>query len=260
MFSKNQIIAISGIVVLCLTFLVSIFIIANGNLYIKNLGSATLQNDKVLNTLSVDGQGRAYGRPDMMQISISVSEVAATSDEALRKANEKINEVSGILKQNGIESKDIQTSQFSIYPEYEYLRDSTRLIGQRATIGLTATLKNLDTEAKMATGIIDAISQVNNIQIGGISFDIEDKNALLSQARAEAFQKAKVRAEELASLGSLRLLSPVSISESTIDYSPYPARNIALDAAETSAGSTATQLQTGELEVSVSVSIIFGIE
>lgn len=261
MVSKRYLAVIAGSVVLvCLTLLSATLILSNGNFYIKNMGSSTLENDKLLNTISVSGDGKVYAKPDMVNMTVSVSELAATSGEALEKANGKIGQALSAILARGVDANDIQTSQLSIYPEYDYRNNETILKGQRATVSLSVKVKQIDDKASKATLIIDDVSKIDNIQISGISFDIENKTALFTEARKLAFDKAKQKASELAGLGEVNLLTPVSISDATYDIAaPQMSRNIA-ESFDGAAGAPSTNISTGQLEITVNLEVIFGTE
>ncbi len=261
MLTKNQILAAIGVIVVCITLVVSALIFTNSNIYIKNIGNAALDNGKVVNTISVTGDGKVEAKPDMAILTVSVSEIANTSEEALKNANMKLSQVSDVLNNNAIDPNDVQTSQFSIYPEYDYSSGTSVLKGQRATISVTIKVKKLDSTASKATKIIDEVAKVPNIQLGSIYFDIEDQTAYFTSARELAFNKAKQKATELAKLAGVKLLNPVSISDSTYDITPPVYKNTAFDLAPLTADSSgSSQISTGQLDLSVNLNINFGIE
>lgn len=240
-------------------FLSGVFLILNKDIYIKNLGTSLEQNGVVVNSISVSGEAKVYVKPDMASITFSISELADNSKNALEKTNTKINQIIQILTSQGIDSKDIQTSQLSINPEYDYLVDRSVLKGQRATVSLSVKIKGIDNSATKASTVIDEVAKVENVQIGSIIFDLENKDSAIKDARAKAFEKAKVKATELSSLSSVNLLDPVSIvdNSSSIESTPilYSARSAL--AADSASG---TSLSSGELAVSVSLQVIFGID
>lgn len=259
-FSKNQIIAVGGIVCVVITVVAVALIMLNTPIYIRNMGTSVEQNGAIVNTITVAGDGKVTVQPDMATITFTVSELADTSEQALANANVKINQVTDILKNNGVAQSDIKTSQFSIYPEYDYsISGNSTIKGQRASIGVTVDIKGIDATASKATKIIDEVAKIDKIQLGSISFDLENKEAAFSKAREAAYNKAKQKAEDLARLSGVKLLKPVSVTDYSNDVSsPAP---IALNAtASVAEGSKSTSLSTGDLELSISVNVIFGIE
>lgn len=240
--------------------LVAAIVLANSNIYIKNLGSSTLQNSAIINSIAVSGSGKAYGKPDMARITFSASATASTSTQALADVNGKIAQALAVLQQNAIPEKDIETTNLSIYPEYDYQTTSRKLLGQKATQSLYVTIRGLDAKATKATSVIDGVAQISDIEIAGIYFDIQDRSQLEAQARSAAMEDARSKAAQLAQLAAVKLISPVSISDTSVSFSPTPmyagaeARAIAADMAKS------TSLSTGELEVNIQLSVLWGIE
>lgn len=260
--NKNQIIAAIGITAFCITIIVSVVVLLNTPIYIKNLGSSVEQNGIIVNTINVSGDGKVTVKPDMATINFSISELASTSELALDNANAKINELTSILKNNGVQENDIQTTQFNIYPEYDYSRLNEPIIkGQRATIGVTAKIKGIDITALKVTKVIDEASKIDKIQMGSIYFDLENKESSYNKARELAFNKAKQKAEDLARLSGVSLLTPVSITDlSSSIANPSPVPFFQKADALSSASNNSTSLSTGELELSISLNVVFGIE
>ncbi len=250
------------LIVICLTILVTGIIVSRTGVYIKNTGSVE-NNGRVSNSISVSGDGKVFAKPDMVQISVSFQELASTSREALDKVNTKINQATKVLKDNGISDSDITTSNLNIYTEYDYSDKVRRIRGQRASSSLQVKIKKIDDKATKASKIIDELSAIDNIQINGISFDIEDKTDLFTKAREMAFNKAKQKAEELASLSKVKLQKPISISDSSYDITPMPYYSNVAEykaAVPLAGGGDQTDISSGEISVSSSLSILWGIE
>ena len=249
------------VIIVSLTVILSAIFISRTGIYIKNTGGVE-SGGKVSNTISVAGDGKVSAKPDMVQVNISFQETASTSKAALNKVNEKIDSALKILKNNNISDADITTSNLNIYTEYDYSNSSRKIIGQRASQSLEIKIKKIDDKATKATAIIDELSAIDNLQINGISFDIEDKTEFFSKARELAFNKAKQKAEELAKLSKVKLTKPISISDSTYDISPVPyTSNVAqFKSLSLDASSVSSQISTGEMNISANLSILWGIE
>ena len=248
--------------VICATIIISLFLFSRTGIFIKSIGGAVDGSGKVSNTISVTGDGKVSSKPDMAEISLSFSELASTSRQALDKVNIKINQAMTVLRNNGISDTDITTSGLSVYTEYDYTSNIRRITGQRASESLSVKVKKIDEKATKAAKIIDELSAIDNVQMGGISFDIEDKTKLFSQARELAFNKAKQKASELAKLSGVALAKPVSITDTVYDISPQPMYAnkavMSLNAAAPIADST--QIATGQMDISVNLNILWGIE
>jgi hypothetical protein len=251
------------IAIIALTIILSTFFISRTGIYIKNTGGVE-SNGKISNTISVSGDGKVSAKPDMVKLNIGFQETAPTSKDALAKVNSKVDSALKILKDNGISDSDIITSNLNIYTEYDYSNSSRRIIGQRASENLEVKIKKIDDKATKAVKIVDELSAVDNLQMNGIYFDIEDKTELFSKAREMAFNKAQQKAEELAKLSKVKLAKPVSISDSTYDVSPitystnvanFKSATVSLD----SAGG-GSQISSGQMDITANLSILWGIE
>ena len=249
-----------SVVILGVSAVVGSYLLSRTNFSIQNVGTATTLDGKLTNTISVTGDGKVYAKPDMVIINVGASEIGKTTKEAMAKSNAKIAEVMNILKMNNIPETDIQTSELSLAPEYDWSTTPRLLKGQRATQRLTVHIKGLDPQAEKVATVVDALSQINNLEIGGISYDIEDKTTLFTQARELAFKKAAQKAGELAKLGEVELLRPVSITDEVVNYTPpmYLQNNYMVE--KSVAADAGGQLPTGQLEIQIQVSVLWGIK
>jgi len=251
------------VIIIAFAIIFSALLISRTGIYIKNTGGVE-SNGKISNTISVSGDGKISAKPDMVQLNIGFQEKASSSKEALTKVNSKIDSALKILKDNGIPDSDITTSNLNIYTEYDYSSSYRRVIGQQASETLEVKIKKIDDKATKAVKIIDELSTIDNLQMNGIYFDIEDKTEFFSKAREMAFNKAEQKAQELAKLSKVKLGKPVSISDSTYDITPvYRYSNVAnFKTAAVSLDSAAggASIASGEMDITANLSILWGIE
>jgi uncharacterized protein YggE len=251
---------LTPVIIISLTLLLSALFLSRTGIYIKNTGGVE-SNGKISNTISVSGDGKVNAKPDMVQLTVGFQETASTSKAALDKVNEKTDAALRVLKNNNISDTDITTKNLNVYTEYDYSGSARRIIGQRASQTMEIKIKKIDEKATKATKIIDELSSIDNLQINGISFDIEDKTELFSKARELAFNKAKQKAEELAKLSKVKLVKPISISDNTYDVTPVPyTSNINQMKSLSSTIAADSQISTGEMGISTNLSILWGIE
>jgi uncharacterized protein len=257
---KNQITAILVTVIIAITIIGSVFFLSRLNFYIRDSSAAVSKDGEVVNTISVSGDGKVYVKPDMVTINTSVSETASTSKKALEEVNKKINKIKKVALEKGVDEEDLKTTNFSIRPNYEWKNRSYVYQGQEASQSLDITMRDISIKSDKITEVIDSISEVSGVRMGWIRFDIYDKTEYYSKARALAFEKAKQKAGELASLGEVELLEPVSINDASVDYGKmrYESTN-AYKSTIASDESTSTEISTGQLEVTIRLSVKFGI-
>lgn len=254
---KYPITVFVAVFIMGISFLGSAYLLSETNFYIRDSSSAVTKEGEVVNTINVSGDGKVYVKPDMATISASVSETRDSSEDALKASNEKINEVRSIAKNNNVKDEDIKTTDLSISADYNYRNGESVYVGQRASQSLSIKIKDIDDSTKRLTKIIDAVAEIEGVRLGGMTFGIEDKTKYFKSARELAYQKALQKGSELAELSNLELFEPVMISEQTRDFDTSTKyRNTANEVADFS---QETEVSTGQLEVTVSLSVKFGV-
>jgi hypothetical protein len=68
-------------------------------------------------TITMSGQGDVRAAPDMVTLSAGVTSESATAAAALAENRTHMLSVFAVLKKLGVADKDVQTSNFSLYPE-----------------------------------------------------------------------------------------------------------------------------------------------
>ena len=215
-------------------------------------------NSPPTNGISVSGNGKSTGKPDLAQIQLGVSSIAPTVQEARDKASTALDAMIKTLKSNGVAEKDIQTQQFSISPEYDYRDNQQLLRGFRVNNVVTVKVRDINKTSKVVDDAVNAGG--NETQIQGIFFTIDNPDELKTQAREKAVADAKAKAETLARAAGVQVGDAITISEG--GYSPpiYDARQSFNAVSAPDTGGPATPIQPGELDVSVDVSVTFAIK
>jgi uncharacterized protein YggE len=221
-----------------------------------SLASASSANSSEPQGLIVSGEGRASAAPDVAVLGLGVSAKASTVGAANSQAQQAMTALLDSLEANGVQEKDIQTTSFSIQPEYDYRNDEQVLTGYRVSHMLQVKVRDIDRAGEVIDDAVQAGGDL--LQVHSISFIIDDTTALSSQARQKAMADAQAKAEELASLAGVTLGDPTYITESTsTPYSQPYDYGLMTDSAE---AAPATEISLGELEVVVSVNITYGID
>ena len=199
---------------LAIVLVAGLLLSACGNIQSQQSGS--VPTDRFIR---VSGAGEVTVVPDMAYINIGVHSEADDVTTALSTNNEQATKLSDALKAAGIDAKDIQTTNFNVYPmtQYDNMGQPT---GMKYDVDNTVyiTVRNLANLGKLLDTAISA--GANNIY--GISFDISDKETALTQARDLAIKDAEAKAQSVASVAGVTLGDIISIDVSTPTYSqPY---------------------------------------
>ena len=245
---------------ICIAVLGGAFFLSQREVTIKDASSNPTQAGVVMNSISVQGDGKVFAQPDVFLLGISISSVADSTAQAQEATKKDALTITDLAKSAGVDEKDIQTTEMSIYPEYDYSTNTQKIKGYRATHGLTLKIRDL----KQVDTLIPQVTFSNNVQISSMSYDIDDKTELYSEARKLWFAKAKQKAEELASLAGISLDKPLSISDQISYMPPYPmpmqANMFKAEIAMDSVGGGSPTINPGQLELSVTVNVVYGVK
>ncbi len=233
--------------------LVSVLVLATGCSTPTGAGSAATPPNR---SITVVGVGKAYGTPDVANVTIGVE----TSDESVQQAVDdnaaKMTDIIAALKDLGIADKDIQTSNYSVWAEREPQRfpeveGAEGPVTYRVTNQVSVKVRDLGLLGDVLDGVVAA--GANNIY--GIGFSVDDPSDLQAEARANAVEDARARAESLAELNNVQVGDVLSISEVITGGGPVYERA----AAAVPYGGGAP-IEPGELEVQMSVQITYAIQ
>jgi hypothetical protein len=207
--------------------------------------------------IAATGVGRAFGEPDVAIVTVGVNVQRPTVEEARNDAAEAQEAVIASLGDNGIADEDIQTVGYSVYPQYDYTRNTQgEIIGYVVSNTVTAKIRDLDTTGQVLDGATAAGG--NDAIVQGVSFTIDDPTELQEEARREAVDQARAQAEQLADAAGVQLGDLLSISESG-GYFPAPRTGgAAFDSA--AQVPVETPIEPGQVEVNISVNLQFAIE
>lgn len=208
-------------------------------------------------TIRVQGEGRVYATPDTATITFGVETSAKTAREAINQNAEKMQKVIATLKAHGIASKDIQTSGFNLYPDWDYQvkeypkpEKSRILLGYRVNNRVTVRTKDLDTIGSL----IDAAVQAGANQVDNIHFGIENFDRLQEQALQEAVKNARHKAALIAEAAGTTIIEVISVRElGSGDYLPaYAAKGMGMEA-----GEAPTPVEPGQVVFTSRVEVVF---
>lgn len=203
------------------------------------------------NTISVNGEGRVYTKPDIALINLSVVTEGASVKIVQNKNTEKMNKVIKFLKDFGVAEKDIKTINYQLYPRYSYEdRKIPQIIGYEISQTLEIKIRDLDKIGE----ILEGSTGVGINQISSLQFKVDDDEKIKEEARTLAIEDAKAKAKKLASQLGIRLIKISGYSEGTgFDYPAYREFGIG-------GGGETPRIEVGENEIIVNVILIYEID
>jgi uncharacterized protein YggE len=211
----------------------------------------TIQAQPPLRTITVTGTGLVTLTPDIAYINIGVQTQDASASVAMADNNTKAQAVIDAIKAAGVADKDIQTTNFSIYPQQQY-NDKGAITGILYVVNNTVYITARDL-SKLG-GLLDASVNAGANNINSISFDVADKTEALSQARKSAVAEALKQANELTTASGVSLgdVQTISYYDSSAPVAVPYAR------ADFAAGGS-VPVQSGSMQITTTVTIVYAI-
>jgi uncharacterized protein YggE len=210
-----------------------------------------------VDTVSVTGNARVTTTPDRFSFNVSVQTISPTVEEAVNENNAKVAAVIAALKNAGAKADEIQTSNFSIYPQQDYSQQQQgklpRLIGYQVSNSITVTKKEIASAGKLLQAAIGA--GVN--QSSGLSFSVSDPSRGRDEGLRAAFADARAKASLLAQAAGRTLGPAIAITEGgASNPQPRPFVGGRVMAAQVT---SEVPVESGSEELAFTVSVVFAM-
>ena len=228
----------------------------------KELGDL-LRNKKPQNTISVSAEGKVQAIPDLATVNLGVLTQGDSPSKVQEDNSQKVNKIIDYIKQQGINKDDISTSQFNIYPQYDYSNGKNNIIGYQLNQTITVKVRGMDKGTDALGKILEGAVKQGANEINGVSLSFDDPDDLRQEARKMAIEKAKAKAQDLAQAAGLKLGKVVSVSESGMGGYPVPmyadsAMGYGAGGAEIKAA--APNIEPGSQDVIANMTVVFEVK
>ncbi len=188
--------------------------------------------------------------------------------------NTKMAAVIDYLKQQGVDEKDIQTSQYTITPVYEQKCNYSAPNSSIETSSIQTTeicspqisfyrlSQTINVKIRDFNKIDDIIGKVSDLGVNNISnlnFAVDNPEDLENQAKIQAIQNIEKRAFQFSNETGIKLGRILNISESD-SYPVYQRANVFLDTAKFEVPQAPAPIEPGSLEINKMMSITYEIK
>jgi hypothetical protein len=198
----------------------------------------------------VSGEGKVVVIPDQASLSMGVQEQGFNLKQVQEQVNKKMASLTKSLKEMGIDAKDIRTTGYNYYPDYQDKNKYT------AYANVSVVVRDLE----KVSPVMDLIGTLGLDDVNGPTFGLSDElmNKTVKEARSLAIDKAKAKAEELSGLAGMRLGRIVNVVEGSNRSPNYTMREaLPVSGGGLDMAKTATPVEAGSSEVSVSVTLSY---
>lgn len=218
------------------------------------ISPTALAAEPVTPTIHVTGYAEQEVAPDTVSLTLTVTTIRATMEEAKQENDEKMNHLVQHLLQKGITKENMKTSLFQITPQYTSTAPQ-KIKGYAVQNTLTLTLHDFTLlPPLLSTATAEGITQVTNLHFY-LSDDTHVREQLLRQATQNGTHQAQVVAEALQ-----RQLGPV-LTAQVIGPSPSYSRTYTTISLKTLANATpSTPIEEGTTKITTTIDLTFTLQ
>ncbi len=206
--------------------------------------------------ITVSASGSVRLTPDKAAVSFGVTTREETPDQAQSKNSEAVKNVTEVLTGRGIDEKSIRTTNYSLYPQYDYSENGEeRITGYIVCTTISIQDQDIGDIGKLLSDCVAA--GITNVD--SVSFLCSGYDEAYRQALAEAVKAARVKAEALANAAGKTLGDVLTVTEGWQDTSARYSRsaNIALEMPSADEASGVPSFLPGESEISANVTVTY---
>lgn len=243
---------LSGLLLLALVIYVGVLTV-NAVKEGRYIGRPETERD----TITITGEGKVTAVPDIGQITVTIQTEKKDVKDAQEENISQFNELVKALKKEGIDEKDLKTTNYSVSPRYDWDEGERTLKGYEVRQSLQVKIRDLDN-----SGDVISIASQNGVnQVSGLNFTIDEPEEYRQEAREEALENAREKAESLAKLMGVSLGKVVSFSENASGGYPSPVYRETFALAEKDAGGgvPAPDFEVGSEEITINATIVYEI-
>jgi uncharacterized protein YggE len=207
---------------------------------------------QLVESVSVTGMGKVMTVPDRFTFTLGVQTVAPTVDEAVTENNRRVQAVIAALKRAGAADKDLQTSNFNIFPQQDYQEGRLpRILGYQVSNTITVRSDKIDQAGRLLGVGIGAGVNTSS----GLQFQVADPTTGRERGLRAAYDDARAKASLLAQAAGRTLGRAIVISEGVQHMTPPQPmmRSMAMEAR----AQADVPVEAGTEELSFTVSVTF---
>ncbi|MFA5946183.1 MAG: SIMPL domain-containing protein [Patescibacteria group bacterium] len=210
--------------------------------------------DRQAPMISVSATDKASATPNVVTADLGVTNTASTAEKAGSDNAVKTNLIVEAVKAMGVDAKDIQTSNYSVNPSYDYNSSPAKVVGYEANETITVKVR----KTADAGAILNKALSLGATNINGLQYTVDDPAAVEAEARQNAIAKAYEQGTAIATAMHAKLGHVISYSEYD-NSSPLPYFS-SKDMLGGAGNGMVPSLQPGQTEVSKTVTIEFAIQ
>ncbi|MDO8580159.1 MAG: SIMPL domain-containing protein [Candidatus Omnitrophota bacterium] len=220
----------------------------------------TCPKEEKIPEMVIEKKGVIEVEPDEANITLNVWIEEAKVERAVEKTKEKVDVILKAFSDEGIDQKNIQTTQYQVTPLYEGKKIFSR-IDRPTSYSVTHNLKAKVNDLSRLGVILAKISTLESVNLQEVQFTSTRLEDLKREALVKASRQARQTAEEVVTAAGGKLGRILKIEEATnmpISYRQEH-RFMKMDAMEMDVSQESVPVEAGTMSIEATSRITFEI-
>lgn len=200
--------------------------------------------------LTVTGESTKSIKPSIAYLNLGVSTNAEDLKDAQKENSTKMNAIIAVIKDNGIDEADIQTSSYNMYPQYDQVTYS-KVVGYNVQHIVNVTVRDMEKAGTIMDIAVDNGANSSHSMSFGITD--EERENIYVEAMKDAIEKGQIKAQSIAEGMKVTIKGPVEVIEGSKGFTPLPSYDMEMKREE----AASTSFMPGELKVNATVTLIY---
>lgn len=195
------------------------------------------------------GASTVRAAPDRAVIALSTTARASSPVAAQRQSADAMAAVRKALAANGLTEQAVRTVRYDVQPLFDYVNGKQVSRGYQASNGIEVRVDALD----RVGAVLDAVVGAGATDVGGVRFDLRDRETLEREALKQAVAVARAKADAAAAGVGRAIDAIIRIEESGLQAeSPQP---VMMRMAAERVAAEPTVVSPGEIEITARVTL-----
>ena len=203
----------------------------------------------------VNGEAVVQATPDRAFVTVSVESRDKNPGTAQKQTATAMDAVRRKLAQTGVKDEQLRTLAYDLQLEFDF--DKGRQV-PRGYVARDMLEVRLDDVTQVGT-VIDAAVGAGATNIGGVRFDLKERDALEREALKRAVADGRALAEAAAAGAGVTVASVLRIEEQRM-FSPSPAPMQMMMRAAAAEAAPPTQIDAGQIELRAHVTLTVALK
>lgn len=206
--------------------------------------------------VTVQGQGKVQGIPDIATLHVEVSQEGVSLDALTTGVRKAMGSVQDRLRKESIADKDLQTELYQVTPRYEQdKRGNAHRNGYRVANRISVKVRDL----KKVGRLLAVATEAGATDVIGPEFDVDNPAVLEREALAKAMDDAKAKAAVLAQTAGATLGEIVTIQQQNAVW-PTPRPYMAMKTMALADAPASEPIAVGEQTVQATITASFSLK